>query len=327
MAQPFLTASLQRGLLAEPFLEQSGLSLSDIQAGEAGMSGQHWYDLVEAVARAIGHPNLGYEIGTQAALEELPNLRTILCAQGMTLSEILMTLILDASRVTSTATYRIETDDHVTRVFATRTFYPSSPPAQADGYFIGFMVRLVSACCGREWYPELFKARICKPEVVPREVRECIKLQRGDRRGSVYEFPSRWMLLRFGQEQEQDFPIAPDIGPGLLEQTRKILELHLDKPSLTLEAFANLTSQGSSNLKRKFREHGTTFRKELNRCRRARAEALLTQSDLAVKAISEKVGFSDVPSFSRSFKGWTGLPPGEYRKRRSNLRKGRLGIA
>lgn len=314
MAQPFLTAALQHGLLAEPFLAPSGLSFADVQKGEALMSGQHWYDLADEVAKAVGNPHLGYEIGNYAALESLPNL-SILRTEGVTLSELLMALIIDVKRLSSMANYRIETDGYVVRVFSIRTFLPSSPPAQVDGYYFGFMVRLVNACCGPDWHPKSFKAWICKPHVVPIEVRDQVSLRRGNRMGTRIEFPSKWMLLRFGGGQNQDLPSVSNSSFEFLGQIRKALELHLDKPGLSLEGFAALMSQGPSNLRRKFREHGTTFQKELTALRRSRAEALLSQSDLPLRSIGEKIGFSDPPSFSRSFKGWTGLPPGEYRKR------------
>jgi AraC-like DNA-binding protein len=133
------------------------------------------------------------------------------------------------------------------------------------------------------------------------------------------------MLLRFGGEQSQDLSSIVETGSGFLEQARRVLELHLDKPGLSFEAFAALTSQGSSNLKRKFRQHGTTFRTELNASRKARARALLAQKDISLMEIANRIGISDQPSFSRSFKQWTGVSPGEYRKRLHSGDRKQLG--
>ena len=45
-----------------------------------------------------------------------------------------------------------------------------------------------------------------------------------------------------------------------------------------------------------------------------RAKALLADSGLRIHAVAEQVGYSDVAHFSKSFKRFTGMTPGEYRE-------------
>ncbi len=51
----------------------------------------------------------------------------------------------------------------------------------------------------------------------------------------------------------------------------------------------------------------------LGRMRMERAKALLADSGLRIHAIAEQVGYSDVAHFSKSFKRFVGMTPGEYR--------------
>lgn len=53
----------------------------------------------------------------------------------------------------------------------------------------------------------------------------------------------------------------------------------------------------------------------LGRMRVERAKTLLSDSSLRVHAIAEQVGYSDVAHFSKSFKRFEGMTPGEYREK------------
>lgn len=56
----------------------------------------------------------------------------------------------------------------------------------------------------------------------------------------------------------------------------------------------------------------------LGRMRVERAKTLLADSSLRVHAIAEQVGYSDVAHFSKSFKRFEGMTPGEYREKLGN---------
>ena len=55
----------------------------------------------------------------------------------------------------------------------------------------------------------------------------------------------------------------------------------------------------------------------LGRLRMERAKTLLANPELRVHAVAEQVGYSDVAHFSKSFKRFVGMPPGEYRDSRT----------
>ena len=317
MAQPFLSAAISHGLEVESFLEPSGLSLKDVQRGEAFMAGQHWYDLVDNLAKALKNPHLGFEIGANAALKTLPNL-SILETQNATLGDLLISLVVDVGRISSMANYKLETDGHVARLGAKRTFTPSSPPGQADGYYLGFIVRFIRSVCGRDWDSKKLQFWVCQPDCIPDRQKKEISVRRANRMGARIEFPAGWLLLRYGGEQSQNLPENFTGDDDFLQQTRDLLELHLDKRPATLNNFAVLFSQSPSRLKRNFRANGTSFKVELEKCRAKRAKALLVNSQLSLKEIGESIGFLDQPSFHRSFKRWTRMTPSEFRNRNQN---------
>ncbi|MEC7258808.1 MAG: helix-turn-helix transcriptional regulator, partial [Pseudomonadota bacterium] len=68
------------------------------------------------------------------------------------------------------------------------------------------------------------------------------------------------------------------------------------------------------SLHRKLAETGTSYRQILDNVRLRRARELLDNSDLPMSEISERLGFSEMASFSRFFRRVAGLPPSNYRK-------------
>jgi AraC-like DNA-binding protein len=57
-----------------------------------------------------------------------------------------------------------------------------------------------------------------------------------------------------------------------------------------------------------------SFPQIMNERRIEDAKRLLSETDAAVKVVSEEVGFNSLPSFNRVFKDLTGESPGQYRK-------------
>lgn len=68
-------------------------------------------------------------------------------------------------------------------------------------------------------------------------------------------------------------------------------------------------------LKRKLADRDTTFSTILDDVRRQRALLLLANRELSIGEIAGRLGYSEVPNFTRAFRKWTGTTPGAYRAR------------
>lgn len=75
-------------------------------------------------------------------------------------------------------------------------------------------------------------------------------------------------------------------------------------------------------LRRRLTEHGLTFEALLERVRQARTLNLLGNPELSIERITEEVGYSDVRSFRRAFKRWTGLSPSAFATKRRCIERG-----
>ncbi|KAA1193478.1 AraC family transcriptional regulator [Pseudohalioglobus sediminis] len=68
-------------------------------------------------------------------------------------------------------------------------------------------------------------------------------------------------------------------------------------------------------LHRRLTAEGTSFQQLKDNFRRELAVGYLHREDLSIDAIAAVMGFQDNSAFYRSFKKWTGVSPGQFRKR------------
>jgi len=68
------------------------------------------------------------------------------------------------------------------------------------------------------------------------------------------------------------------------------------------------------NMHRKLQKEDSSFKILLTEIRRELAQQYIQDRSKTLTEISFLLGFSEVSSFSRAYKGWTGQPPSEARQ-------------
>lgn len=107
------------------------------------------------------------------------------------------------------------------------------------------------------------------------------------------------------KRQDQNRPIR---------MAKQYIEEHYAE-SLTLEQVSGVVGLSPSYLSTVFKKDtGVTFLEYLSSVRMDMAKQLLKNTSFTVADICEKVGYSDVRYFTKSFKKYSGLKPNEYRK-------------
>lgn len=95
----------------------------------------------------------------------------------------------------------------------------------------------------------------------------------------------------------------------------KYLDEHYADPELSLPGVAAVFGMSDTYLSRTLKEEmNENFAKYLIRVRLAHARTLLETTELTTTEIAERVGFSDYPHFSKTYKKHYGLTPTENRK-------------
>jgi AraC-like DNA-binding protein len=95
-------------------------------------------------------------------------------------------------------------------------------------------------------------------------------------------------------------------------QVKNVLGSFRERPP-DLEKVASALQTSTRSLRRALHDVGTSYQELLDELRRTRAEEWVRTTDLTFEQMAERLGFSNVRSFRRAFKRWTGRTPGEFR--------------
>ena len=80
------------------------------------------------------------------------------------------------------------------------------------------------------------------------------------------------------------------------------------------EQIAVSVNVSERTLRRKLTEEGTSFQEIKDKLRKNMAIYYLSQPDIPISTITNKLGFSEPAAFTRAFKQWTGQTPSLYRE-------------
>ena len=89
-----------------------------------------------------------------------------------------------------------------------------------------------------------------------------------------------------------------------------------DSESGTETDVASRLNRSTSSLQRDLRGEGTTFRQLLEGTRRDMAERLLTSESRSIGQTAFMLGYSDQSTFTRAFRRWHGVSPGQFVRHR-----------
>ena len=93
-----------------------------------------------------------------------------------------------------------------------------------------------------------------------------------------------------------------------------VIERRYAEEELSLHIVARAIATSRRQLQRAFAEVGaTSFRRELQRVRMARAAELLREGALSVQAVAGAVGYRQAAQFAKAFRREYGAPPSAFR--------------
>ena len=120
-------------------------------------------------------------------------------------------------------------------------------------------------------------------------------------------------LLRTLEEHALTLMAGLDDDEALPQRVKNALRLLLKDGLPRKERVAEQFNMTLRTLQRHLQQAGTSYQQILDQLRQELAEHYLLRSDLAIQDIASYLGFTEPRSFHRSFKGWTGQTPGQFR--------------
>jgi len=113
--------------------------------------------------------------------------------------------------------------------------------------------------------------------------------------------------------EECERELAAMVHAGLPGRVRTALA---EDPNASLAAVAKRLHVSTRTLKRHLAEHETSFSTIATDVRRQRAMLLLDNRALSIGEVATRLGYTELPNFTRAFRKWTGVTPAAYRSRR-----------
>jgi AraC-like DNA-binding protein len=107
---------------------------------------------------------------------------------------------------------------------------------------------------------------------------------------------------------------------GFLDRARAALGAELARGEPSLEAIAARLRMSPRSLQRRLQQEGSSISSLLDRLRADLAVRHLSESRDSIAEVAFLLGFSEVSTFHRAFKRWTGLTPAAYRARHTEKR-------
>ncbi len=107
---------------------------------------------------------------------------------------------------------------------------------------------------------------------------------------------------------------------NITDQVIRYLEDSPGAKLTSIEPVARHLNMTSRTLRRRLAAEGNSFQSLKDQINQQRAIYWLSQEDISVAQISQRCGYTEPGAFIRAFKQWTGISPGEYRKRLLNLK-------
>ncbi len=102
---------------------------------------------------------------------------------------------------------------------------------------------------------------------------------------------------------------------NLTDKVSRLLEESPEEHLITLEEIAGQLHMTARTLRRKLTSEGSSFQRLKDNLRRDRAIYWLSQPDISIAEVGTHSGYTETTAFIRAFKSWTGIAPGDYRKR------------
>jgi AraC-like DNA-binding protein len=311
----------RRGLDPEELLEGSSLEPGLLSDSRAVVSAEEWHALVGRAARLTADTSLGLSLS-----EHLPDNTVQLVSQLAlscgTLREAMKMLARYTPLLGNVLSFELVEEGEIAYfTYDAHVQEPTLPQFGAEvalGLVYRFARRFPVAAAGdaqEVWFkhaaPE-YAARYSRVFSCPvrfSRPRNCIVIER--RLLDVPQHCSDALMLELLQAGAER--MMRELGnPSLPDRVRALLRYEQDLCHVDARRIARALRLHPRALRRQLAAANTPFSMLLDEVRRRIACEELAVPGASIKAISDRLGFSEPSAFHRAFKRWTGQTPSEY---------------
>ena len=204
-----------------------------------------------------------------------------------------------------------------------RVPFPALPDEMRENGQLSALVKFCRIIAGKDFHPAEIRFRHPEPADTAYyyEFFRC-PVRFGQER-TLVSIPIEWMDKRLTGSNDQLAKMNEHIVVRYLAHAEKSDIVNRVKATIidqlgTGEVSESVIADGlhmtPRNLHRKLSAEGTSYKALLTEVRQDLAKQYIQDRSMTLTEISFMLGFSEVSSFSRAYKGWTGQPPSEARR-------------
>ena len=321
--------ALAQGAERDALFEGTGFSLATLASPEARISYRQYALLTRNALRLTHNPALGLDVGHNTGLPQMGPVALGLLSSP-TLRAALDTLLRFAPALLPCFDLQLRTESNSACVVV-RDAIPLEPfrSVATESFLMGFQQQS-RALYGRPFPLRQLRLDYPAPVYSERYREICEAPIVFDQPATEIEFDSALLdtVIQFADpataklaEQlcSQQLPASAS-SEGLLAQVRKLLSATRNQPP-DMDGLAKQLQTSPRTLRRTLHDMGTSYQELLTEFRKERALDWIESTQLTLEQIAEQLGFSDVRSFRRAFKRWTGRRPSAFRNHRPSVRR------
>jgi AraC-like DNA-binding protein len=323
IARAFAYELVRRGIAIEDFARDVDIDPKVLDDPGVRLSAAHYERIAEHALAITNDPYLGLHVGARTPASAFTVLGHLITSSA-TLRDASESFHRYQSLLVDGATWDLRVDGGV----ATQSL--DLPPElglhQGLGVDFGlaFTATIMRSFVGEVKLAEVCFAREAPPDVRPYEEFFGTSVRFGARENALRypaELLSRRQLhtdagLREMLERRADSMLADLRSTDRLPaRIRDFIATHPKPNAVTVKAVAEAFEIRERTLRRRLLDVGLSFRDLSDVTLRDMACAALREEATSIKEIAFRLGFTDLSTFYRAFKRWTGFTPAEFRAR------------
>jgi len=296
-----------------------GLTASLLEVPSNRMSSQVIYEVSKELAIQINEPMFGVQVAKLIDIKMMKGFSELLFV-ARNVKDAMEIFDRYYQIYTEMGAFRIEYSDKICKL----VFSPTDPGFityhQTDSSMIS--LQAFARILGGEGFIALHLDHAC-PEGCKEKYEEAFGMPvLFDKSETCFYFNKDWLSYEVSHFEDPSYHrlgmaerrLAKELGnTTLAEQVKFILRKMLVTGDVGIAQMADALGMSLRTFQRRLKANELNFSELLEHARRDLAIEYLSCSDTSVSDISTLVGYSDLSSFLRAFKSWTGVGPGKYR--------------
>lgn len=307
----------------DPIYEKLGLDKATVGAYGSRQSLHQYVAFFEVGAELTENPHFGLHSGglVKAHRAGLPGQ---MCLYSKTLHDAILNLSSTLPTLIEGVEFSLIVDDPDALVLYRILDTKIESHHQFDDHALAFFTSMLRGMVGRNWAPKevLFQhgaddargpyKRIFKAPVKFDQPINAIRITRSDLalRGRHY---NPFLLDTLAYYARKDVEQSKR-EKSLAEQVASLLEVGMSIGRADISHVAASLSMSAQTLQRRLKSEGVGFRELAEATRLDHACRYLTDSNLQISQIAERVGYSETSALSRAFQNSLGMSPSHYRR-------------